>query len=277
MLNELQEHFNSMLKCLDVLYVLEGIKPAARILVEEDEKVYIEEYLSSIGLQHQYADFKVKKLDEGQYSDKGERLPGDQPGKSVMYIAKESLHAEKAKAYEQQEEHIKLGLALGYPRCCCEFFAKQAGMQEKRFNDYTLPGLAASRGFIFPFYLNYAARHFDISLLSHFPCSFNCPESMKIAKTNLEVIEKRSPEYAAIIRGMLKGAVIYTENYGVFLLRNAKMLNNKFHYDTVMGTQNNKFAEVLRSNNEIQAVDKNHIMLGNQTIKTPNIGFAYFI
>ena len=76
---------------------------------------------------------------------------------------------------------------------------------------------------------------------------------------------------------MLKGAVVYTENYGVFLLRNAKLKGNLITYDTVMGNRENKFSDILRKNNEILVMNKHHIKVGNQEIKTKNLGFMFFI
>ena len=29
---------------------------------------------------------------------------------------------EKARAYEENDMHLELGMILGYPKCCCEFF-----------------------------------------------------------------------------------------------------------------------------------------------------------
>ena len=51
-----------------------------------------------------------------------------------------------------------------------------------------LPALEASKGIRYPFYTNICKRHVDLTLLSHFPCSFNCEKSIEQAKKHLNLI-----------------------------------------------------------------------------------------
>ena len=279
MIEKLKERFDSLLKVFEILYVAEGIKPAARIMVIEDQYKDIKKFLEKFSLYADRADFKTLKLDKGCFSNKGERINiyDKRKGHYFLYLSKNKNLVKKVKEYEEKNDHVKLGLALGYPKCCCKFFDKNSKTQERRFNDYILPALEASNGIIFPFYNNYTARYFDFALLSHFPCNFDCKKSLAIAKKHLTIIEKYSKEYAAIVKGMLKGAVVYTENYGVFLLRNSRISGNEIKYNTIIGNRDNNFSHVLKKSNKVEVTDRHHIRVGGKEIKTKNIGVMFFI
>ena len=281
MIDELKEKFGSLVKALDILYVIEGAKPCSRIMIDETEYAIVKKFLEKKRLYADKSDFKVLKLDKGNFSNKGEVIDANdgRKGHYFVYVSKDKEIIKKARKYEKDKDNINLGLTLGYPKCCCEFFDDNSRLQEKRFNDYVLPALYNSEGFIFPFQNNYAARYFDLDLLGHFPCNFNCRKSSAIGKRHLKIIEKHSKEYAAILRGMLKGAVVYTENYGVFLLRNCTLSGNgkEIRYNMVMGTASNKLSDLLKANNRIKVIDKHHIKIGTQGLETKNFGVMLFI
>jgi hypothetical protein len=222
------------------------------------------------------SDFKVVKQDkEKVYSDKGIKVPIDseQKGYFFIYVSKNKETAEKAKELEKNNKHKELGVLLGYPECCSEFFEENYKEESEKENDFTLASLKNSDGFQFPFYANIASRHFDLALLNHFPCNYNCKHSIELAKKHLEIIEKDDKEAAEIIKGMLKGAVLYT-NEGVFLLRYPELENNRLYYKGLMGTKNNQLSESLKNAEYIEIMNKNRIRLDNLEIK--NIGMMLF-
>jgi len=277
MLQNLRNIFESNIKSLEILYILEGVKPAARIMVKEDERDKVLGFFGEKGLSYAMSDFKVVKQDkEKAYSDKGVKVPIDskEKGYFFVYVSKDKERAEKAKELEKENKHKELGILLGYPECCAEFFEKNYKEESEKQNDFTLAGLKNSDGFKFPFYTNIASRHFDIALLNHFPCSFNCKDSIELAKKHLEIIEKDDKEAAEIIKGMLKGAVVYTENNGVFLLRYPKLEHNRIYYKGVMASRNNQLCESLKNAEYVEILKKDRIILDNFEIK--NIGVMLF-
>ena len=279
MIDLLQQKLGSMTKALEILYVKEGAKPAARIIVDEEKADELIKYLD--GLSIVKSDFKIKKeVDERrQYSDKGIRLPvsSKENGQVFLYLSKSIEKAESAKRLEEENRHMELGIALGYPECCAEFFNKNFPIESKKQNDYTLAALKNSQGYKFPFYTNTAIRHLDLTLLSHFPCSFNCKNSIELAKKNLDTLEKHSRELGLIFQGMLKGPVIYTEKYGVFLLRNAQISNDEITYNGIFGSLNNNLYSLLKKSEKIQVVSKNHIKLEKNELKGDDVGVMLFI
>jgi hypothetical protein len=147
--------------------------------------------------------------------------------------------------------------------------------QQKIQNDYILPALDNSQGFKFPFYTNHAIRYFDITLLSHFPHSFDCTESIKIAKSNLECIKNHSIDLATIFETMLKGPVLYTENQGIFTFKNFRLNGNILEYDEVVSTiKDNELLKTLNENKKFTIINNNQIKLNNKIIE--DVGFMVF-
>lgn len=272
MIDEFRKTFGSVIKALEIIYVIEGAKPAARIMVKDDEFDKINGFLDKYKLNILKSDFKIRKDDNGAYSDKGSKVNLNEKGYYFVYISKSKEEAKKAKRLENKNNHIEMGIALGYPKCCCEFFDRNFLSEPKK--DFTLATLRESDGYKFSFYNNIAARHFDIALLNHFPCTYNCEKSVEIAEKNLEVIKKYSSDWHLIFKGILNSAVLYT-NDGIFLLRDFKLENNKLLFNNVMSTANNELYGKLKTIDFVEVVDKNKVKIGNEELR--DIGVMIFI
>lgn len=276
MLEELQSIFSSYIKTLDVLYVLKNLKPVSRIMVKEENYLPVVDFLKMNKLVFERADFKIKKLDSTDYSDKGARLPlsSKERGDYFLYVSKSKELAKKAKELEEEGKHYELGIALGYPACCSRFFEENFAVESQGNNDYIFSILRNSDGFRFPFYLNVVSRHLDLNLISHFPCRFDCEESIKIAKKNLECMKSHSAELGGVVEGMLKCAIIYTRDRKVFLLRSLKTNGGLVCYNNIISNTNDYLYNALKQHKFIKALDKNNILLGDKNIS--DIGFMVF-
>ena len=277
MIQELQQTFRSIIKSFEVLYVIEGIKPCARTLIFEDELKNVIDFLNKNKINAVISDFKVLKqnVQSELYSDKSIKIPKNsaQKGHFFVYLSKSNEIAEKAKSMEEKNNHLELGLLLGYPKCCCEFFEKNF---DEKNTDLTLKILKNSDGYEFPFYTNIAARHFDVALLSHFPHSFECKESINIAKNNLKIIQKYSKQLAVMFSGILQGVVVYTSNGGIFLLRKYEKIDDTIIYSDVLTTTKNKLYFLLSSNKKLKIIDKNNFVVGDVDIKGEDYGIMVF-
>src|SRR3989338_2615626 len=277
MIPQLQQLFHSIIKSLEVLYVIEGVKPCARILVFEDELEKAMNFLNDNKISAAVSDFKVLKQTAQNefYSDKSVKIDKNskQKGHFFVYLSKNREAAKKARLMEEDKSHKELGLLLGYPKCCCEFF-------EKNFNekntDLTLKTLENSDGHEFPLYANIAARHFDVSLLSHFPHNFQCKPSIEIAKNNLKIIKKYSEQLAAVFSGILHCVAIYTAEEGIFLLRKYEKLGDMIVYGDVLTTSKSKLYYLIASNRELKSVDKNNFVISDVNIKGKGYGVMVF-
>ena len=277
MIQQLQQVFHSIIKSLEILYVIEGAKPCARILVFEDELKEFIDFLRDEKIYSAVSDFKsIKQAVQSEfYSDKSVKIQKNaaQKGYFFVYLSKSRETSENAKLMEEKNNHKELGLLLGYPQCCCEFFEKK--FSEKN-TDLTLKVLENSGGYEFPFYNNIAARHFDVSLLSHFPHSFECGESIKIAKGNLKIIQKYSKQLAAMFSGILQGIVVYTMDEGIFLLRKYEKVNSNIIYGDILTTAKSKLYFLLSSNKELRIVNKNNFIISDVNIEGRQYGIMVF-
>ena len=278
MIHELQQIFHSITKSLEVLYVIEDIKPCARILVYEDDLNKVIDFLGKKRMHYSISDFKVIKqsIQSEFYSDKSIKVGKDdiKKGYFFVYLSKKIETAESAKLMESKNSHKELGLILGYPECCCNFFEMNFNKQD---TDLTLKILENSNGYKFLFYTNIAARHFDMSLLSHFPHSFECVPSIKNAQNNLKIIQKYSKELALMLSSLMQSTVIYTLNEGIFLLRKCEKVDDYFVYSDVLTTTKNKLYYLISSNKMLQINGKNNFIINDIKISGPQYGVMVFI
>ena len=292
MIQNLSVLFKSTIKTLEILYVLENKKPAARILVNEDDLDSIIDFIKNNDLEYSLSNFKLKKINSNSYySDKSVKISKDseEHGYFSVCISKIKELAEKANAYQENNMHLELGIVLGYPKCCCDFFKEQ--FNENNY-DLTLSALENSEGYEFPFQTNIATRHFDISLLNHFPCNFNCKPSIEIAKENLGIIKNFSEQLHGSFINIMKCTVLYNNN-GVFLLNNYKILKksqgdflvpqkskifveikNELIFKNIVTTNKNNLYDLLIKNKKIGIIDKNKIKINNKEID--DIGLMVF-
>ena len=280
MLEKLQKHFRSVIKSLEILYVMEDAKPSARVLCHEDNLETTSKFLVENRIKFEVSDFKVVKENTASsfYSDKSIMLDrgSKTKGHLILYVSKDEGLAKSAKKFEKEQNHKQLGLALGYPECCCDFFEKNFSEAK---TDLTLESLKNSDGIDgmkFPFFNNIAARHFDIALLIHFPHSFMCDKSQKMADNYLKILEKTNKSISKAFVDTLKCGVLYTETDGVFLLRDYKIEQNNFLFRSAVGTKINRIYRLLASSRKVKVFGKNSVEINEIRIEGNDVGFMIF-
>ena len=171
MFKRLSYIFGSKTKAQEIVMLLNNLKPVVRQGFYESELVKVNKYCSENGLFLVKSRFKVlldaEGLDEERkmsliYSNKGLRIPEDdqRAGMFFVYISKNEEKAYLASYYELVGNDSDLGLLLGYPKCCTEFFcnkfsAKNTNLELDAVNAFT----------------NLSKRDEDCVILSHFPCN----------------------------------------------------------------------------------------------------------
>ncbi|MEE9525730.1 MAG: hypothetical protein V3V78_03950 [Candidatus Woesearchaeota archaeon] len=195
----LKQVFGSITKATEIMYLMYGQKPVVRQGFYDNEIGRVKEFCRRHNLTYETAPYKVILADSHKrYSNKGLKARIDDPrrGMFFVYISKDETRATEARVHEMKDNYRELGLDLGYPECCVDFFYKNEPERSKLDNDYILPALNNSEGFSFPFYTNILKRNQDSVLLSHFPHSFKCEESINIAKRRLKMIMELEPTLA---------------------------------------------------------------------------------
>jgi hypothetical protein len=196
---ELASIFGSKTKAQEILLLLKNRKEIVRQGFYEEELHKVESFCRENFLFLVRSRFKVLlddfDDDSGNYSNRGLRVPETDPrrGMYFVYISKDEGAAWQASFHEQTEHHQKLGWILGYPPCCVEYFCRNfSASNPNPIHDDPDP------------YLDLSKREQDLVLISHFPCSSECAESLAIAKSNLELLERAAPKRAEELKRGLK-------------------------------------------------------------------------
>lgn len=111
---------------------------------------------------------------------------------NFLCIAKSKNYAEYVLQLDQLEEphEIELGIALGYPECCCQ---KIAVLGESNIDNYSLE--ISKWMFKDEYsYINPNEYISGVSLISHLPCAPDCFKSLKIALQTRKFILENSNE-----------------------------------------------------------------------------------
>lgn len=243
------DSFGSKTKALEILFLINDMKPVVRQGFYENELPHVIEFCKNNNITIELSEFKVIFCDtEKKYSNKGiiAEKNDNRKGMLFVYISKEEKNAALAKEFEMKNDSHSLGIILGYPECCVNFFIKNSAEMIKGDNDYLRATVLNSSGFAsssysedienmenieeirktnseskgyikkgsYPFYTNISKRDSDITLLSHFPCSFGCKHSIDIGKKNYLFLEEFYPKEAIIFSRELKGrAIIFGKDF----------------------------------------------------------------
>ena len=196
---ELKSIFGSQTKAQEIILLMNGAKDVVRQGFYNSELKKDEEFCQENNLFLVKSKFKVLLKDEcgnnsSHYTNKGIRVEENDPqGMFFVYLSKEEEKVWLASYYELVEDHQKLGLILGYPTCCVAFFCKifdenKTNLELEPTNPWT----------------DLSKRSKDRVLLSHFPCSSECPESIALGKKYFGVLEKVDKEKAEELISKLK-------------------------------------------------------------------------
>ena len=178
---EVAEVFGSLTKAQEIILLLNNVKPVVRQGFYEEELKLVEAFCQQNNLFFTKSTFKILLDDKERYSNKGQQIQEHDPRRGLyfVYISKEELKSWLANYFELVNNHRELGGLLGYPECCIEFFCRN-------FNEHnTNLELPLTNP-----YTNLSKREEDMVLLSHFPCSSNCPKSIELAQQYVAVLRK---------------------------------------------------------------------------------------
>ncbi len=196
MLKKMSFTFGSKTKAQELLFLLQGVKEVVRQGFYQRELLAVEKFCQKHNLYCIKSKFKVLFADEEKYSNKGLRIPETDPrqGMYFVYISKDEQKAWLAAYYELMNNHRDLGLLLGYPSCCVDFFCHKFNKNRPSFNtnnNTNNTDLQNKINLQLPpknHFTNLTKREQDLVLISHFPCSSDCPKSIELAKQHLQVI-----------------------------------------------------------------------------------------
>lgn len=184
MYNEIFKLFGSKCKTDEILLLINGLKKLVRQGFYDDEFKDIISFCEENNIFYSKSKFKVilsdKDLVYGDFSNKGLVISDDNTeGMSFYYFSMDEKISYLGNFYELSNDQANLGLLLGYPECCVEYFIKN--FSENNYN----PEIISSG------LLDLSKRDQDLVLISHFPCSEKCKYSLEIAKNNLDFFSNK--------------------------------------------------------------------------------------
>jgi len=185
MIKKLSLIFGSKTKAEEIVYLLSKAKTVVRQGFYLEELPKVEKFCKENNLHLVKSKFKVLLADENAYSNKGIRIPehDKREGMYFCYLSKDEKKAWLASYYELMSNDNDLGLLLGYPKCCVDFFCK-------RFSPNN-PNLQLNSTNMFT---NLSKREKDAVLISHFPCNPDCEESVQLGRKHLAIIKEADYE-----------------------------------------------------------------------------------
>ena len=198
MIAPLSSIFGSKTKAQEVMFLLHDLKDVVRQGFYEQELPAVEMFCRNNKLFLVKSRFKVLLADQSadiHYSNKGLRIPEQdtRPGMCFIYLSKDERKAWLASYYEMMRNDKALGLLLGSPPCCVDFFCQNFNAQKTNLQ-------AAPANM----WTNLTKRDQDAVLLSHFPCTSNCQESISMAMRYLDLLATAEPQRARELTTLLK-------------------------------------------------------------------------
>jgi len=182
MITTLIPTFGSKSKAQEILLLLHDAKKVVRQGFYQHEIYAVEKFCRKNEIFLIKSKFKIILDDTDDiYSNRGLKIPEKDArrGMLFLYLSKTERLALLAAYYEQISNDRELGLLLGYPQCCVDFFCKN--FSDKHTNLELFPSNP---------YTNLSQRKNDAVLISHFPCASNCEKSIAVAKRYLRVLEE---------------------------------------------------------------------------------------
>jgi hypothetical protein len=181
---------------LDILDVVESIRPGARVIVRPGaEASFAAELILSYGLAISVGRGMVRiPLASEAFFDYFSKEQDIFEKMAVFYLAGTQSMSDSLRAADESAEDSKFGLLLGYPKCCIEFVKSRQAVPKLSETVSLYSHLSKYDPLIWP-----ASAVLDGALLPHFPCSNFCVHSKSIAKKRWNLIRNGSLELAAHI------------------------------------------------------------------------------
>ncbi len=217
-LNKLFElPYSSLQTKLDILDVVTGIRPAARLILHKKiESAQCIPLLLDLQLSISVGAACGLKQTAFNYIDNSNQDEDTQLHNFVrIYISTTKSQSEGAKQADFAISDADLGAQLGYPSCCIKFVIQRKSVPTVRES----PSLYSLNGYYNPMAWPVAGL-FDAGIVPHFPCSMSCNASHALAQSRLDavrdeiqngqylksLIHYNSIPYSKCISDMVKGS-----------------------------------------------------------------------
>lgn len=279
-----------LLQTREIMSAWAGLK-VARIGIKAKKINSLLKFLNELKLHFKVSNnlvFSKRDIGKGGWSNKFDEREGlpENLGDFLIYISNDANLLNRSVESEDEGNEEEFGVNLGIPNCCIEFYAKNLNSAYEKQNDFVPLVLKNTKELhSFNFWNNYVSQYFGYSLLSFFPCSFNCVESARFAQNTYDLINSILPIQASQIIHFQKQPILYTEYRGIYLFEGATCSNESVYLEnatlhaTVPSNSRtldkilNLHSITINSKDKLSFVDNAGV---NSIIKSENIAFCTF-
>lgn len=124
-------------------------------------------------------------------------------------LTKTYQDGQKFKKAELSGDHKTIGLMLGYPKCCIEYFIKAF---PANYDPIWLNKEGRIAGYPEN---NQLLRYFGARITSHFSCSPDCPATKKFGQLWLKTMKEINQETAKELYNLLSLEIIWSSYHGI--------------------------------------------------------------
>lgn len=213
--------------------------------------------------------------------------------KPIVLISKNKSTLQKAYYLDKEYKQSKLSVLLGYPRCYVKFWEKNKHkkipapvLTLKKTLDKTK--LNFMLNYLFNFdsriltgsltYLDNLNRNnyacWNVYLIPHIPCSFDCKPSIKYTEHIFKLIENQFPKYSNKLKSYLGSPVLFIDDYR-FLAFKGVFKGNTLSYQKTFAVRNlidEKILESVANGNKL-IILKSAFMVKKFNVKTEIFNF----
>ncbi len=192
--------------------------------------------------------------------------------KKVYDCEKKYLNEQKKKFGNQkvlEDLDRKIGILLGYPECCVEFFVKNRRLSNE---ERIVLALEKSRQPI-KFHMN--NLHFNpfysfYRILDYFCCSYGCKESIKKTKKLFNILKKENRNEAKKIKEILQLPVLFLNRFNTFLFV-GKFKKGVLKYNKILTPFNfNLNLKKINTENLIKLIKLSKILKNSKSLQIKN-------
>lgn len=243
--------------------VLSGNRDIGRLVVSEKECRIITKYLDTIEFYHdsiKRAETKDGFVFEGgknKYKCTQDDLIICKEKNIYLYVSRSKELNSKLKDAEINGSTKSIGTLLGYPQCCIESHSKL--IHKRKISDIDILKetlIKSSKSEYHSFYTNYGA--YGKTLILHFPCKYDCKESIRIGVQNLELIYAMSKEFGKYVESCLKSTMFISDEF-IINLEDNNIEKGKVYDKHTFTTKGVRCDSVMvLSDNQVRVNDKKY-------------------
>ena len=189
---------------ISLITVLAGNRKIGRLVVSKKECSMISHYLKSINVKFEHISRSMTKdafdFEGGKNNYRSTRndIKENKERNIYMYISKDQEIINGLKESEINGYEDDSGKLLGYPKCCIDNYislTQKGYLSDTSLLKKTFANTNTKNNF--PFYTNFGS--YGRTLILHFPCNYNCKESIANGKQNFRLINNISKKFGQYI------------------------------------------------------------------------------